>query len=61
MQNYTRCDNLKAEKPKSLTADLVTAIESKLNDGYLVELMRLRDGTIIARSVKKKEIVTALH
>lgn len=60
MQNYTKCDNLKADKPKSLTADLVTAIDKKLNEGYLVELLRLRDGTIIARSVKKKEI-TALR
>lgn len=60
MQNSSKYDNFKADKPKSLTADLVTAIETKLNEGYLVELMRLRDGTIVARSVKKKEI-TALR
>lgn len=39
---------------------LLKEIERKLGEGYLVELMRLRDGTVIARSVKKKEI-TAAH
>lgn len=56
MQNYPNCSTMKGEKPKSLTAPLVEAIENKLNEGYLVELLRLRDGTIVARSVKKKEI-----
>lgn len=31
-------------------------IEKALDDGFLVELIKLRDGTIKARTVKKKEI-----
>ena len=56
MQNSPKCCSINGEKPNSLTSELVSAIENKLRDGYLVELMRLRDGTIVARSVKKKEI-----
>lgn len=39
-----------------LTAEWIAAIQKKLDDGYLVELMKRRDGTIVVRSVKKKEI-----
>ncbi len=35
---------------------LIRAILSALADGYLVELMQMRDGTIKAKTVKKKEI-----
>lgn len=31
-------------------------IEKSLDNGYLVELMKMRDGTLKARTVKKKEI-----
>lgn len=31
-------------------------IEKALDDGYLVELIKMRDGTLKARTVKKKEI-----
>lgn len=41
---------------KELTPEYIHAIERKLDDGYTVELLKLRDGTIVARSVKKKEI-----
>ena len=33
------------------------AINEALNAGYLVEIMKLRDGTIKAKTVKKKEIL----
>ena len=56
MQKSPKRANIKA-KPTEITAEYAKAIESKLNDGYLVELMRLRDGTIQARSVRKKEIL----
>lgn len=39
-----------------LDEGLIAAIEKRLNEGYLVEIMKLRDGTIKARSIKKKEI-----
>lgn len=35
---------------------MVAGIEEALEAGYLVEIIRLRDGTIKARTVKKKEI-----
>lgn len=41
---------------KELTPETVRMIEKKLDEGYLVELMKRRDGTIVARTVKKKEI-----
>lgn len=41
---------------KELNPEYIHAIERKLDDGYTVELLKLRDGTIVARSVKKKEI-----
>ncbi len=31
-------------------------IEKALDDGYLVEIIKLRDGTVKAKTVKKKEI-----
>lgn len=36
------------------------AIERALDEGYLVEIIKLRDGTIKARTVKKKEIQTPI-
>lgn len=33
-----------------------TEIEKALDAGFLVELMKLRDGTLKAKTVKKKEI-----
>lgn len=59
MQNQRKHDNLSAEKPRSLDAEYVKAIEAMLDKGFLVELFKLRDGQIVARSVKKKEITTA--
>ena len=60
MQNQRKCDNFNEGKPKELTAEYIKAIELMLDKGFLVEIFKLRDGTIIARSVKKKEI-TAAH
>jgi hypothetical protein len=45
------------EKLNRLTPEYSREIEKKLDEGYLVELMKRReDGTIVARTVKKKEI-----
>ena len=44
------------EKPTKLTPEYSREIEKKLDAGYLVELIKLRDGSIVARTVKKKEI-----
>lgn len=59
MQNQRKHDNLSSEKPKTLTVEYIMAIEQMLDKGFLVELFKLRDGQIVARSVKKKEITTA--
>lgn len=41
---------------KELTADDLPAINQKLDKGYLVELSKLRDGSLKAKTVMKKEI-----
>lgn len=41
---------------KTITPEAARMIEKKLDEGYLVEMKKLRDGTIIVRTVKKKEI-----
>ena len=41
---------------KALTDKDILTINKALDAGYLVELMKLRDGTIKAKTVKKKEI-----
>lgn len=55
MHKYSSCDTFVEEKGK-LSLQALQAIECALDRGYLVELMKLRDGTIKARTVKKKEI-----
>lgn len=55
MQDKHKDGIIKADRV--LTQDSINAINEALNAGYLVELMKLRDGTIKAKTVKKKEIV----
>lgn len=55
MQDKHKDGIIKADRV--LTQENINAINEALNAGYLVELMRLRDGTIKAKTVKKKEIV----
>lgn len=48
---------MQSENKRSvLPVEHVRAIERALDAGYTVELMKLRDGTIKARTVRKKEI-----
>lgn len=44
------------ENKFKITPEYFREIEKKLDEGYLVEIMKLRDGSIVARTVKKKEI-----
>ena len=41
---------------KALSPQDIQTINKALDAGFLVELMKLRDGTIKAKTVKKKEI-----
>ena len=43
-------------RKRELTADDLPAINQKLDKGYLVELSKLRDGSLKAKTVMKKEI-----
>lgn len=42
---------------QALTAADLPGINRELDKGYLVELSKLRDGSIKAKTVKKKEIL----
>lgn len=48
--------DIKNKHKKQLTVDDLPAINQKLDKGYLVELSKLRDGSLKAKTVMKKEI-----
>ena len=52
LQSVEKSDTIQVR----LDPAMVAGIEQALEAGYLVEIIRLRDGTIKARTVKKKEI-----
>lgn len=47
----------KLDRLDERTRRTVESALDALDDGFLVELMKLRDGTIKAKTVRKKEIV----